>query len=330
MAPTISDRILWLGAGFVLFAVAKGVAYGLRRIVDINTIVTSEATSPREPRPEDSISINTLKTLIESPNTEIRNATILLLMKRLIATPQARDAYMDDFFSPSAEVRRKATQLDDLFWNFNIHTSSPAILEDFSWLIDITRKSESDGARTIRAAYKHIRDTATAQNMSQLTMFHVLAMAMKITRDQRVIICPDMTREQVRPWLKAMQALLTGKSASRDAAVAEALHLLNNPSLEDGPEDWEDGLPSKATSTGGYNIGFSCAESQANWLTSNTPFARAIGEIVTSQRGNPIFREESPEEVEVRRRRREAMVLHEGSGMLDRNDIIQPDNIEVL
>jgi len=34
--------------------------------------------------------------------------------------------------------------------------------------------------------------------------------------------------------------------------------------------------------------------------------------------------EESPEEVEVRRRRREAMVLHEGEGQIGREDIIQP------
>lgn len=36
------------------------------------------------------------------------------------------------------------------------------------------------------------------------------------------------------------------------------------------------------------------------------------------------FHEESPEETEVRRRRREAMVFHEGSGALGRDDIIQP------
>lgn len=36
------------------------------------------------------------------------------------------------------------------------------------------------------------------------------------------------------------------------------------------------------------------------------------------------FHEESPEETEVRRRRREAMVFHEGSGALAREDIIHP------
>ena len=92
---------------------------------------------------------STFKTLTESPNSEIRHATIVLLAKRLLTTARARDAYIDDFFSPSAKVRNQASQLDELFWNLNLHGSSPAVLRDFSWLIQLTRRSESAGSRVL-------------------------------------------------------------------------------------------------------------------------------------------------------------------------------------
>lgn len=53
-----------------------------------------------------------------------------------------------------------------------------------------------------------------------------------------------------------------------------------------------------------------------------------LGDVTTSGFTRSRFREESPEELALRRRRREVMVLNEGDRPVGEEDIIQPVEVE--
>lgn len=110
MAPQISDRWLWLGAGLIFFLAAKGIRYAISDIVqlielepteDDNTVEDAEA-------PEDAISLETLRTLAFSPNPSIALAARGLIITRFASLPDAGEIITRDLSSSDESVKARA------------------------------------------------------------------------------------------------------------------------------------------------------------------------------------------------------------------------------
>jgi hypothetical protein len=144
MAHTIEDRWLWIGLGlsasfgvssrtanhppgvFTFFAV-KGVAYGLRNIVDLTTV----HKPPPEPEPhytgkEDAIKTSSLQILATSSNVEIRKAATKILCQRFVRNPTARQLLVTDLVSHDPETRHRAELAFELLNDYNVFYQSPS------------------------------------------------------------------------------------------------------------------------------------------------------------------------------------------------------------
>ncbi|KAK4499154.1 hypothetical protein PRZ48_009666 [Zasmidium cellare] len=110
MANHINDHWLWLGFGLFFLAAAKGVQYAIN---DIATLTELDSIDPKphdEERPEDSVSIATLRSLSAHPNPSIASAAQSLIVTRFAASPNAADLITKDLTSDDVDVQRKAKQ----------------------------------------------------------------------------------------------------------------------------------------------------------------------------------------------------------------------------
>jgi len=110
MLSRMDDRWLWLGFGIFFFFAARGIR---RAITDITTLTAAGPSEPQEdivpaPQPEDSISLETLKTLASSHNENIANSAINLIIARFIELPNAHEIIAQDASSSNETIRRKA------------------------------------------------------------------------------------------------------------------------------------------------------------------------------------------------------------------------------
>ncbi|KYG42837.1 hypothetical protein M433DRAFT_387594 [Acidomyces richmondensis BFW] len=110
MPSRIDDRWLWMGFGIFFFFAARGIR---RTIKDINTLIATDPSESQEkfrnpPQPEDSISLETLKTLASSPNSNIANSAINLIIARFIELPDAHEIIAKDASSSNETIRKKA------------------------------------------------------------------------------------------------------------------------------------------------------------------------------------------------------------------------------
>ena len=138
MAPKIDDRWLWLGFGVFIFFAAKGIRYAITDIVQLTKLDAFDCDSKdqnKDEQPEDSkylhfglfdsfysnklmtyhqgISLENLKILAESPDPNISNAAISLIVSRFRKSPEAKMAMIRDHQSKDKEIYNRAKTAND-------------------------------------------------------------------------------------------------------------------------------------------------------------------------------------------------------------------------
>ncbi|RMX73043.1 hypothetical protein D0869_14001 [Hortaea werneckii] len=102
MALRIDDRWVWLGFGVFLFFAARQLRKSIEETVRLTEIDPAQYED-REERdkkpPEDSISVETLKILADSPNPNIANSAISLIVTRFASAKSASEMLARDAYS---------------------------------------------------------------------------------------------------------------------------------------------------------------------------------------------------------------------------------------
>src|SRR3954465_12188177 len=109
MAPTIDDRYLWLGLGVFTFIAIRGVAHGLRTIVQL-TEVHEPPPKPIPPPPrlgkEDAIKTESLEILaLNTTNPPLRKSATKILCERFFAHPPSRARLLKELNSSDPEIK---------------------------------------------------------------------------------------------------------------------------------------------------------------------------------------------------------------------------------
>jgi hypothetical protein len=111
MTPKLDDRWLCFSLGIFLFASFHTIRHCIKDTLHLTEISptsdrTEYADSPQQP--EDSISLSTLKTLALSPNHNIANSAISLIVMRFAMLPDAHEILAKDWYSKNEKLRRQA------------------------------------------------------------------------------------------------------------------------------------------------------------------------------------------------------------------------------
>ncbi|KAI7181657.1 hypothetical protein KC316_g8700 [Hortaea werneckii] len=111
MALRIDDRWVWLGFGVFLFFAARQLRKSIEETVRLTEIDPAQYED-REERdkkpPEDSISVETLKILADSPNPNIANSAISLIVTRFASAKSASEMLARDAYSSDPKLRSQA------------------------------------------------------------------------------------------------------------------------------------------------------------------------------------------------------------------------------
>ncbi|KAI6875759.1 hypothetical protein KC323_g266 [Hortaea werneckii] len=111
MAPRIDDRWVWLGFGVFLFFAVRQLRNSIQETVLLTEIDPAQYED-REERdkksPEDSISVETLKILADSPNPNIANSAISLIVTRFASAKSASEMLAQDAYSSDPKLRSQA------------------------------------------------------------------------------------------------------------------------------------------------------------------------------------------------------------------------------
>ncbi|KAK4550196.1 hypothetical protein LTR36_003163 [Oleoguttula mirabilis] len=111
MAPRIDDRWLWLGFGVFIFFAARNIRAAIKDTLILTELDPAQYEDKNEKgrkQPEDAINLAALKTLATSPNPNIANAAISLLVTRFAQTPRASQILAKDTYSRDETLRRQA------------------------------------------------------------------------------------------------------------------------------------------------------------------------------------------------------------------------------
>ncbi|KAF2221870.1 hypothetical protein BDZ85DRAFT_320172 [Elsinoe ampelina] len=337
--PYLDDRHIYIGLGLTLLLSTRLISLALHRTTTLNLIHPSpthpHATPPSHPAPSSpsstpSLPLPSLSTLSSSPNPDIARSATRLLLERLASSPTARSSFIDDIFSPRPHVRRQAKYLADLyakFYPYEGEGENP--LAPWRGLLgrgDVA--SETPAERTVRRAYGLARGMEGRDGGDAVGRLRRLSGAWMGGR-RGVVVCQRMREGQVVVWIEVMRGLVErgwdkGNVALGARLIGEAREM---EGLEPGEVwevlkgDWLEG-DRRGKSGGGLRLARwddEDDEAEIGWGgidgdASNLPLARV--------ERRPRFHE-GVEVEHIRRRRREAMVLHEGEGVVDRDDIIQ-------
>lgn len=159
----------------------------------------------------------------------------------------------------------------------------------------------------------------------------------------RTIVVDELSAVADHPERRLWAAAPWNGEAGREVPAQRLEEIVHEVGL---PSDWDAGVEHRLEQLRSNSRGETNPESLAQLLSRSDGAALPPGRNFTgdslaqalSRRDGVMlplgrnvdgsrrarFHEESPEETEVRRRRREAMVFHEGSGALGREDIIHP------
>ncbi|WPH02697.1 Hypothetical protein R9X50_00556300 [Acrodontium crateriforme] len=110
MSHKVHDHWFWLGFGVVLFLAARGIRACMTELVQ-DTEIDNPADPTEEDQntePEDSISLETLKTLSTSTNQNIANAAISIIVNRYLKQPNAQENLVQESKSPDENVQKRA------------------------------------------------------------------------------------------------------------------------------------------------------------------------------------------------------------------------------
>jgi hypothetical protein len=115
--------------GVFTFVAVKGVAYGLRNIVQLTEVHKSppQPAIPLSNGKEDAIKTSSLQTLATCSNVEIRKAATKILCQRFIAHPAALDMIAKDLQSTNPDTNHRAQLAFDLLCDYNVlkHSLAP-------------------------------------------------------------------------------------------------------------------------------------------------------------------------------------------------------------
>jgi len=333
MASRLDDRWLWLGLGVFLFAASKGIAYGLQDVVTLSTISDVNISEvKKDQRLEESINIKTLWTLTKSPNPDIASSAASVLISRFTADPASTRAWSDDLFAADISVRLRAYRL-------LIHISEHCleatliVLLPASSVIGLLRFSLHDESRagdTVRDAYHvalRLRDQGKEHAWTALLRLSTVVEDYRKDERERIgrgpsihVILPSipMNDKIVVHWCRAMRRMLQVRDHQSDALYQSSVAAIGRVEKGECSSLEDHGL----ASYGLRNLDEIDMRNAEVRLADDEPGDIGLP-LMPRRHRTARFHEESPEETEVRRRRREAMVLHEGSGDVGRDDIIQ-------
>lgn len=260
--------------------------------------------------------------------TAASSATSLLLKR--FCNIQDVDEWISDIFSPSIATRRSAEKL------LRIYDSTSAKKPDIVYLRGLISHLTFDGStengtyQTIKSAYSSACNLRADGHMNAWNSLRSLSLFLERHADHQrrrgeaevrnsdempFIVVPELSERTVEPWALAQRTLFTVHDPASRSRVKETFmrwytaesgeYTINDQRQPDRHEliDPRDAMER----FGGNYFAHGDARNDSPALWGRT--AR--------------FHEESPEEAEVRRRRREAVVFHEGSGSIEQEDIFQ-------
>lgn len=295
----------------MLFIAIKTLGYALQLTDTKEDNKTS--TQPFASTAEDTIPDTVLETLMKSSNHCIREAAIDIIISRFAKDNSVQAGFEDDCFSFDPYVRAKARYLVAfLFPAGSVRNVSGLDSPPLWGLLDKTlcaspdkdEDKDMDIARMAYHAAKRRRDMGLGDAWTALHQIsdHLIERPQTDNTLNHIKI-ESLSTKQVIHWCRAMSLLLRfGHAAQRNASYAEAIrHLYDRKNAGDLEQ--------------------ADLTSYTNRLDSQevSPLMVPLESVLESS--NRV----SPEEIELRRRRRrEVMVLHEGDGVFDREDLISP------
>lgn len=200
---------------------------------------------------------------------------------------------------------------------------------DLAGLLSLSLRDETSRGDTIRAAYRASKSLLTqGKELAWVALVRLSSVVdgTGITftdpdgKDSKILVPEGGVNERnVVHWCRAQRRLLQVHDAQNDAMYLRALDSMRRVARG------EEGSPYGYSETGFGRAGRRTEDDCGNpglRLADDEPGDIGFEEPPPVHR-TARFHEESPEEAEVRRRRREVMVLHEGAGVVGRDDIFQ-------
>ncbi|KAI9758804.1 MAG: hypothetical protein M4579_002818 [Chaenotheca gracillima] len=304
MPPANRSIWLWMGLGCLSSIAIRLVIYQLEQV----STMTEVGKTKRKPQPriidqetEDALKLDTLRTLVDDSNYDLRGVAAKILCQRCTSGP-AFELLLEDVASPNPQVRDKA-------------------LVTLRYLALSEAGAQIDSAPTLRAvviALTHIlRDpsrTASSQRFPPERNALVI-----IIRFLHWNISAALDAGIIRQWL-AHYPLGGTTPAERRAAIKRlSTNFSDDFLLSEVVSVLEDSAVARKQMRLAGLTGSAIDEDSDGEYSVRSGTRSAPDFIIPTRR----LREESLEEQRLRRRRREAMVLSDGLEPLGRADIIQ-------
>jgi len=198
-------------------------------------------------------------------------------------------------------------------------------------LVYRSKDLDTAGARTLRSAYH----AAVARKENGFldawnALRRVSAVLERAMECVPIVVLESMNERQVVHWARAQRRLLDlgDQEAREDLMFLEAIRAMNRAGKVQGDQA-EDDVEDEAEEfddvylDGGERDQVEVADLDLRAVLQRFEHDLESGNITLEGRAARPH-EESPEEAEVRRRRREAVVVHVGGGAVGREDIFQP------
>lgn len=261
-----------------------------------------------------------------------------LLLNRFASSATSQESWINELFSSNLKTRQQAEHILRLYANYRLppEISTPDVvhLSGLLGLVTLTNSDEDGITKTIQSAYHvALRRRAHGNNdawqalhdLSQ-RLEHEAAVSRRLGYSgarngagTAFIAAPWLEEWQIVYWVQAQQQILN---------VRDPEDIDLDLARETFWQRCEQADPNRIVSGRLVDL----AEILDPDLRETENESSFTHELVDTGRPSlwgrvPRFNEESPEEAEVRRRRRDVMVLHEGGGPIGREDIIQPPSM---
>ncbi|KAH0271295.1 hypothetical protein KCU91_g7473, partial [Aureobasidium melanogenum] len=313
MSWEIQDRHLWIGFGVFLFVAVKGIERCLRTTVQLSEIYDPDhAKAANGTQAEDSISLEALSTLVTSPNQDISNSATSLILSRFAQDDSATSSLTNDLFSSSADTRLRAKRTLDLF---------DSLAADLYPLNDFVISTLHDKSNpTVQVMCRAYLKAARKYRQGRLASLVEVAEAVE-----------ESTRIGHGDVRQAHRYPETHFVFPQHGENVEVISPARFQPVSQRVESLVDMLAEQAVMTRPM-VRFAAPGEQNSGLASSTPSGLPAldeidavdDEVPHAAAARARFQASSNHEAEVRRQRREAMVLHESGGIIGSDDIIHP------
>ncbi|KAI5207790.1 hypothetical protein E4T39_01675 [Aureobasidium subglaciale] len=310
MSWEVQDRYLWLGFGAFLLVAVKQISSALHTTIKLSEVYDPDhAKAANDIQAEDAVSLEALSTLVTSPNQEISNSATSLILSRFAQDEEATSSLTLDLFSPSPSTRLQAKQSLDLFDNHYTLDLYPLNDTTVSTLHDKSNPTIQLMCRAyLRASRKYRQGRLGSLVEIAVAVEESTRISQSSPRAQRY---PETTHF-VFP--QGREGDVVGRFQPVGQRVESLVDLLAEQAVATRPMVR---FASTSRDTSGV----------ASSTTSELPALDEVEVVVVDDQtrvARTRFQLSTNQEAEARRRRREAMVLHEGGGMIGTDDIIHP------